>query len=54
MLSIFEPIIAILLAIIFIQEWLSLAQWIGAIIIVGSLYLFEVISNTNSKSEESA
>ena len=53
MLSIFEPIIAILLAIIFIREWLSLAQWIGAIIIVGSLYLFEVISNANSRTEES-
>ena len=54
MLSIFEPIFAILLAIIFIQEWLSLTQWVGAIIIVGSLYLFEVVSSSNSKSEEPA
>ncbi len=54
MLSIFEPIFAILLAIIFIQEWLSLTQWVGAIIIVGSLYLFEIISSANSRTEESA
>ena len=54
MLSIFEPIFAILLAIIFIQEWLNLTQWIGAIVIVGSLYLFEVLSSSASETGEHA
>ena len=54
MLSIFEPIFAIALAIIFVNEWLNLTQWIGAVIIVGSLYLFEVTSSADAKTGETA
>ena len=44
MISLSEPIFAILLAIVLVQEWLSLVQWVGVFIIVGSLYLFELFS----------
>ena len=46
MLSLAEPVFAILLAIALVGEWLSLVQWIGVGLIVGSLYRFEAISSS--------
>jgi drug/metabolite transporter (DMT)-like permease len=40
-LSVMEPVLAIFLAILLVQEWLTPVQWAGVILIVGSLYLFE-------------
>lgn len=40
-LSVMEPVLAIFLAILLVQEWLTPLQWGGVILIVGSLYLFE-------------
>lgn len=40
-LSIAEPVFAILLAIVLIGEWLAPVQWLGVAVIVVSLYVFE-------------
>ncbi len=45
MLSIVEPLFAILIAISLVGEWFSITQWIGAIIIVTSLLCAELIGD---------
>ena len=39
--TITEPMFAIFLAIILLQEWLSPLQWLGVAIVIGSLLKFE-------------
>ena len=40
-ISVMEPVLAIFLAILLVQEWLTPLQWAGVLLVVGSLYLFE-------------
>lgn len=41
-LSIVEPVFAILFAMLLVNEWLTLAQWVGVVLVVGSLALMEM------------
>lgn len=43
-LSLAEPLFAILFAIVLVQEWLSPLQWFGVLLMIGSLYYFETAS----------
>ncbi len=40
-LSVFEPIVTIILGIIFLQEKITIAQYIGVIIILGGVYIVQ-------------
>lgn len=48
-LTISEPVIAILIAILFLRETLSFVQWSGVAIIVSCLYLFEESGRSPSR-----
>lgn len=41
-LSISEPVMIILVAILLVDEWLSQVQWIGIMLIIGSLAILEI------------
>ena len=40
-LSMIEPVLAILFAMILLNEWITLTQWLGVAFVVGSLVVFE-------------
>jgi drug/metabolite transporter (DMT)-like permease len=45
-LGMIEPLLAIALAILLVQEWLTGIQWVGVALVVGSLFFFETAGKT--------
>jgi drug/metabolite transporter (DMT)-like permease len=41
MISILEPVLTILFAILLVQEWLTAIQWLGVALVVASLLVME-------------
>lgn len=49
MLSIIEPIMMILFAVVLVGEWLTWIQWLGVALILGSLWVMETLSIRRAK-----
>ena len=52
MLSILEPIMMILFAIILVGEWLGPLQWLGMALVLGSLWVMEAFPAQRDKEEQ--
>jgi drug/metabolite transporter (DMT)-like permease len=50
-LSISEPVMIILVAIVLVDEWLSPIQWLGIMLIIGSLAVLEIPKKRPSKNK---
>ncbi|MCG7522763.1 DMT family transporter [Ruegeria sp. Ofav3-42] len=48
-LSIIEPVLAILFAMVLLSEWITLTQWLGVALVVGSLVIFEKFQASTGK-----
>ena len=46
MISIIEPVLTILIAILLVQEWLTAVQWLGVVLVVVSLLVMEAPRKT--------